>query len=59
MLLIFLVGYFDLVIDLHILSLCSLLWSLDVKLFHAFLAGGSLKFKQDMNAKGDEQEWKM
>jgi len=30
-----------------------------VKLFHAFSAGGSLKFRQDMNAEGDEQERKM
>jgi len=30
-----------------------------VKLFRALLAGGSLKFRQDMSAEGDEQERKI
>lgn len=44
----FLTRFRGFLMALDIWSLCSLLWSLEVKLFHTFGAGGSLRLKQDM-----------
>lgn len=49
---------FFLIEDLELWSLCSLVWSLVVKLLQAFLAGRNLfpKFKQDIATQKEEQK---